>query len=551
LTISKNSLELNYKRKSLVTILPIMKNNFFKILLVSTLIIFPFLANFAQAANLEDCFKYYDYAKVKVFLNPTKSSTYSTGDTVELIGQIENNNKFPIINANLFAHLKRVNEDKESFNQNGHYLIKKFNLAENLNLLPGEAKKFTFELPLEENLLTGKYQINYFIFTPDGFHYSGRPFLEEDVAGYSNFEVVNPENNQLFYFDIDNLTINQNPQPIKKDPFNIFKEKALNFSVPLVNSNDLPNVDAVARLYRFEDTFQELLIEEQKIDVSQNLASADFNFLKNGAYVVEFAISKPIPTMTKFRFTIESEDLPNDLALRINDLNVNSYPLNDTKAYVCFHSPLGSSDTNETNLSLQILDENQNMVDEIKMTDQFPPEVLALSLNTNKIPNKQNFYLKAKVEDLNNPKQSYEKIVHFNAESFANAVSTLSLSLDGDKLALKAQNVLGKEISNTLINQFLVYQNETNTIFEEKYRIKQLPYYFSISNLKPGNYQAKATAGNRIKVFDFSIDENLNVTFDENKINSNQTLSYIIAVGALIILFVLLIVLTKKDKKQK
>lgn len=504
-----------------------------------------------QASTLDDCFDYYDYAKVKVFLNSTKSSPYNSGETVKFIGQIENNNKFPIVNGNLFAHLKRVNENQKSFHDNGHYLIKKFNLSQNLNLLPGESKNFEFELPLEENLLTGKYQINYFVFTPDGFHYSGRPFLEEDVAGYSNFEIINPNNNQLFYFDIDNLMVNQNLQPIKKDPFNIFKDETLNFSIPLINSNNFNDFNVVARLYKFEDTFDELLIEEKKLALNNNVAETSFSFDKNGAYVVEFAIEEPIPTIAKFRFTVESDNLENDLSLRVNDLNVSSYPLDGSKAYVCFHSPLGSSNTNETQLSLQILDENKNLVDETKVKDEFPPEVLALALNTNKIPNKQNFYLRAQIDDLTNPKNSYERIVHFDATKFDNAIAKFSLSIDSNNLSLRAFNVLNEEITETLVNQFLVYQNETNTIYEEKYRIKKLPYNFSIKSLKPGNYQAKAVAGNKVQVFDFSIDDQLNVTLNDGSITNDQTLSYIIALGALIILFVLLIILTKKDKKQK
>ena len=507
--------------------------------------------NIIQASNLEDCFNYYDYAKVRVFLN-TKQPEYITGQTVEFVGQIENNNTFPLVNATLYAHLKRVNEDGQSFHNNGHFLIKKMILAENLNFLAGEAKSFSYQLPLENELLTGKYQVNYFIFTPDGFHYSGRPFLEEDVAGYSNFKVDNLNNNNLFYLDINSLKVNNNPQAIKKDPFNIFKTNKLTFSIPVISASNSANLIAKVKLYSFEDTFEELLLETKNITIINNLITTQFDFTQNGAYVVLFEIDKPIPTMAKFRFTVESETLPNNLTLRINDINVSSYPLNNSKAYVCFHSPLGSSNTNKTKLSLQILDENKQLVSEDNLTDVFPPEVLALSLNTNKIQNKNDFYLKAIVEDLDNVQGSYEKIVHFNNDMFDKAISDFSLTVDKKNLVLKAFNVLNQEITNALVNSFLIYQEETNIIFEEKYNIRQLPYFYDLNNLKPGDYQAKAVAGNKTKVFDFSIDNNLVVNLKPNQKTENQNLSYIVAIAALFILFILLIVLTKKEiKKEK
>lgn len=507
-----------------------------------------FLQNI-QASNLEDCFNYYDYGKVKVFLT-AKKPNYQAGETAEFIGQIDNDNKFPIADGILYAHLKRINQDKQSAVNNGHFLIEKLTLAEDLNLLPRESKNFTFQLPLDKNLMSGEYKLSYFIFTNNQFYYSGRAFLEGDVAGYSQFNVKN-DSAEEFYFDINEFKVDGKAQAIKKNPFNIFNKTKLNFEVPLINNYSEGEIQATASLFSFDDSFDELLLEQKLLDIKNNVAVAQFDFTKNGAYVVQFEIKKPVATILKFRFSVESELLSSDLTLRLADLNIDSYPLDNSRAYVCFHSPLGEIDSNRTSLKLQILDENKKILSETVAVDEFSADVLALALDVSKITNKNNFYLKAEVNDLENQQKSYENLVHFSADDFSNSIAKISISRDDSILNLKTFNVAGKEIQESLINEFIVYNKNTKEIVDEQYRIKIFPYQFNLSHLKPGLYQAKAVSGSVTEVFDFEIENKLNFENEENK----QTSNFSIYVTILLILFLTLILLvflrsTKNVKKE-
>jgi hypothetical protein len=103
-----------------------------------------------ESSQLESCFAYYDYGKIQTNL-ATEKNSYSRGEIVKIRGTIINNNNFPLVNLVLYAHLKRVN-NTTSFNQNGHYLVDRLTLLENLNFLPGETKAINVNFPIPPNL---------------------------------------------------------------------------------------------------------------------------------------------------------------------------------------------------------------------------------------------------------------------------------------------------------------------------------------------------------------------------------------------------------------
>src|SRR3989344_2979471 len=156
----------------------------------------------ADEAELESCFKYYDYGKVKVDLSSDKAN-YKRGENAEVIGTVRNLNSFPVRNAILYAQLKRINQN-EDFSQNGHYLTDRITFIKNFNLSPSEDKQIKLNLAISEGYPGGDYQLQYFVFSDAGFNYAGRNFLEEDNAGTTNFSIDNPERS-LIYFDPNSI----------------------------------------------------------------------------------------------------------------------------------------------------------------------------------------------------------------------------------------------------------------------------------------------------------------------------------------------------------
>lgn len=468
-------------------------------------------------AKLEDCFDYYAYGNVKVYTN-TEKSIYQKGEKIKIVGQIVNHNTFPISDLTIMAQLKRTNQDVESEKNNHHYLIENnFFTKEKINILAGEAKDFDYEFKLDNDLLFGEYQIHYYVFTSQGFHYSGRAFLERDMAGITVINYHNPTQTTQAYFDINNFKVDNNLQALAKQPFNIFQTNALSFSVPILNDTGINNLKIKAKLYSFESTFNELLLEEKNLTVVNNLATANFNFDKNGAYVVKFDLDKPNQSQLKFRFTIESEALPNDLTLRINDLNITSYPLNDlsqVKAYTCFHSPLSLANTKPTDLTLQVLDKNKNVVDQIKNTNQFPPDVLAISLPLTKLTTPNDFYLKSITKDKD---KTDEKLVHFTNQTFRDSPAGFVLEpQEGGKVRIYAYNHNKEKLKSGFIESLKIRDEKTDKIFFEKYVIEEFPQEFDLSDLPNGDFKAIIVSGNSV------IDKKVNVVDGEILIDGQQ-----------------------------
>ena len=125
--------------------------------------------------EVESCFSYYQYGKVRVNL-ATDKARYDAGDQARVIGTLLNDNTFPVLDGILFAHLVRINSTG-TFAQSGHFLVDRIQLLTDLNFLPGESKTVKLDLPILKSYQSGEYQLQFFVFSKEGFYYAGRPFV--------------------------------------------------------------------------------------------------------------------------------------------------------------------------------------------------------------------------------------------------------------------------------------------------------------------------------------------------------------------------------------
>src|SRR3989344_8272335 len=163
--------------------------------------------------DVESCFSYYQYGKVRVNL-ATDKARYGTGEQARVIGTLLNDNTFPVLDSILFAHLVRINTTG-TFAQSGHFLVDRIPLLTDLNFLPGESKTVKLDLPILQSYPSGEYQLQFFIFSKEGFYYAGRPFVEEDIAGLSNFSVRNDSAPHL-YLDPQQFSVNGEAHQIRE-----------------------------------------------------------------------------------------------------------------------------------------------------------------------------------------------------------------------------------------------------------------------------------------------------------------------------------------------
>lgn len=455
----------------------------------------------AQVEELEPCQNYYQFGEVKVNLN-TKKSFYTKGEKVELFGTIVNQNSFPLLNITIFAHLKRTNE--ESYLENGHFLVDKLTLAQNLNFLPKETKDLFVFFPVKDNYQEGEYQLQYFVFSKDGFYYSGRPFLEEDFAGVSNFEISNRLGSEVF-FDLNSLRLDGLSQKIR-DYIAIFGPG----ENPLIEI-DLKDLRMVKsdlsiglRWYRWDDSFEENLVKTERYQFFANREptfQTIFDLPDPGAYVLYLEIVEPASSLFKFRIARRGEKA---YSLRMNDLGITNYPVDPQKdrAFVCFHSP-SEENSPLTRVTLSLFDKNGAVLEQKTAEDSFSGEVMALSISLTKLSDPLNFSLQADFEDLENPSLSQTVRNDYDCHLFNESLTSLDASFQKGRVDLKKSNLCGSEPTTSFAEKLIIYKN--GQIREEQYNLKPIPSEIDTSSFPAGDYKLILKSGQFEKEMDFTV----------------------------------------------
>lgn len=459
----------------------------------------------AQNEQLESCFKYYDYAKVKVYLGSDKSS-FSAGEAAVISGTLNNQNSFPLRGVSLYGQLKRVNETAD-FSQNGHFLVDKLTFLTDINLLPQEVKNISFQLPLLANYPKGEYQLQYFVFSQQGFNYAGRNFLEEDTAGVTNF-TINGETAVQAYFDPSSLTVNGNRHAIREQLAKFSKER-LEFEVNLFQSSPAnAAMEAKYYFYSYDDSLESNLVNQGKEIVSpQNnyTLNAHFTPQTSGAYVFLATIEKPFKSMIKYRFAIEGDD---PSPLKINDLGITNFPPTALdRAYLCFHSAT-DRDTPTTTVRLSILDGENNLIAEKEVTASFDKNVQAISLPLDTLSDRTMFAVRGELISEVIPEKNQAVTLSYSCDRFAGAVNDFNLTFDpktpeflviAGTDACGATNRIGGVIDQIKIS------NIDGALVNEDYN-RQLPQgEYNLGNLPGGNYTVEAKLGDAVRVLNIAV----------------------------------------------
>jgi len=456
----------------------------------------------AEEVELEECLKYYQFGEVKVNLN-TKKTSYSLGEKIELLGTVVNKNTFPLLNITVYAHLKRVNN--ETFLENGHYWVDRLVLAQDLNFLPQETKELSYVFDMKNNYPQGQYQLQYYVFSKEGFYYSGRPFLEEDFAGVTNFEIrdtVAPE----VYFDINNLTLNGNSQKVR-DYIPIFDSgdnPVISVSLQDLRSqkNDL---QGVLKWYRWDDSFEENLVKAVNFPITSNnqtpILQTIFDLEEPGAYLFYLEIDNPIRSIFKLRIARREEKANR---LRMNDLGITNYPVNfqEDRAFVCFHSP-SEENAPLTRVTLSLLNQQGQILETKSIEDSLTSEVMAISIPLTKLADKLNFSIEADFQNLENPSLS-QKVRHdYDCHLFDQSLNDLSIDYQNGEISLQSTNLCGAQVSSAYAERLIIYQDDQ--IKKEEYNLSAIPSEIDTTDLADGKYKLIVKSGEIEKEMEFEV----------------------------------------------
>lgn len=456
-------------------------------------------------SDLESCFAYYQYGKVSVNLTAVQSA-YSPGETGEVRGTIVNTNTFPLRNAMLYAHIRRVNTTS-TFAQGGHYLIDRLTLVKDLNLLPGETKSITAQFPLKKTYPAGAYKLEYFIVSENGFHYAGRPFLEEDIAGSSLFDVRNADD-PLVFFDVSKLEVNGETHHFRES-ITAYDADKLAFQLSILDRRDVKtDLPVTVSYYAFEDTLEAYQVSTKQVVIPKGKTTVSDTFTPpyTGAFVMVASITEPYATEIKYRFA-KKGTLSHEL--RINDMGVTDFPASSSaRAYVCIHSP-ARENTPQTTVTLQVLDANMKVVTEKKHTGSFTGALQALSVPLSLLPALDNFSVKAVVAWKDGTENKTKEIIsHYDCATFQGSTTKIDARYDSNRRLLSIQPMgicTQAPTSNSVVESVRIVSEE-GQIVKELYN-KQLPVEVTLTDLPGGTYTAEWKNGTQSQVIRFAIVE--------------------------------------------
>lgn len=490
----------------------------------------------AQSDQLESCFVYYQYGMVKVHAASDKPQ-YKNGENAKLIGTIVNTLKTPLRDAILFAHLVRVNSDPLSFARDGHFLIDRLTLLNDFHFLPQESKQIEIPLPILDSYPSGDFQLQFFIVSKEGFYYSGRPFLPQDMAGVSNFSIKNDASVD-FYIDPENLIVNGQKHYFREQ-ISEFPKGAVTFSIRAKSSQIHTQIPVSVKYYKFDDAFNENLVGSDTINLANSNTSAStvFEPPTPGAYVAVFSVENPQQSMLRYRFAATGDKAPD---LKMADLSLTNYPANKTgRAYVCFHSPSDKL-TSPTSVTLSLIDKDGNSIEEKTVTRNFDGSVMAISIPLAKMSGANDFSLRASfAQEGKEPYTTVEK--YFGCTQFANSVENVEAVFDvsSSKLAIVAVNNCGAKVSGVGgIDAIRVFKD--SALVKEAYNLKPVTQDFSLNELPPGIYTAQIRMGETVKDTNFTVKE-----------KPLSLLWRLFLAVILIIVFILLALYLKRKRKNK
>ena len=517
------------------------------IIILGVFLIFPkeILGQETDKSDIESCFKYYDYGRVKTNLGVEKAS-YNSGETAKLLGTIINSNTFPLRDVILYGQLKRVN-DGADFLQNGHFLIDKFTLLSELNFLAGEHKKIVFDLPLMENYPAGDYQLQYFIFSKQGFNYGGRNFLEEDIAGVSNFTIKGNRAANV-YFDPNSLTVNGEEHHIREQIVK-FPMGVISIAVNLAqNSENIGEVTGSSYFYSYDDALESNLVNQEDfvLNAENNYRlNIDFTPESSGAFVFLARIDSPVASMIKYRFAVEGND---PSPLRINDLGITSYPPSATdRAYLCFHSATDRQ-TPPYTIRLSVYDAANNLLEKKEMTATFDSDVAAISIPMDKVSGLGDFSIRGEAitEELADKNQIAE--FGFTCDNFAGSVTDFNLSYDiNNPDSLVLESTVGCGASGRIGGVIdLIRVKRNGQTVREDYNSQIVSGEYSLDELPSGDYTVEVEKGDLVKVLSISVPKK-----SESRSKSFIILLLILAAGVVLAVFFILRRRKKRESHEK
>lgn len=298
-----------------------------------------------------ECFDYYTFQSVQVLLGTDKDS-YLPGETIKVLGEILNENNYPVIDGNVFVRVTRKNDN---YQEEGSFVIDEFFALENVAIDKNNKIIASFEWKVPESTMGGEYIFDYFFSVGKRFNLGGLPFTNEVVIGQTLFTVVNKENTSIS-FDKSGTKVNGVTYKHIGDwpRFGLGEEVVV--TQPLTNTfGEDKKVDLTYELYYWDSLNEKDLIDTKSDEVI---------ILSGGSIDLEYSIPEMNDSVYYLKITAKSDDQKSIINVRIiSDQEhprlsypaVTKFPLkkgDDFTLFTCFHNTSGANTAGKVVITL-------------------------------------------------------------------------------------------------------------------------------------------------------------------------------------------------------
>jgi hypothetical protein len=424
----------------------------------------------------DKCSNYYKFGSIEMSLNLDKAdSKYSPNQTIELRGQMKNNNGYPITAGNVMIQifLKGTKSD---------YLMDEFLVSDgknkpiNFSISQNGSRDFVLKYPAPL-WGTGKYYIK------ASFVWNNKRIISQSSS--LDFDFFANDTEAKYLIEGFKIKLNgedtYNDSYIEYNPIDKIGKFGIEYNLvnPLKSSADIKVAYKIYKLNYF-DSKNIIASNEETIKMNSNESkkiSKSFSPLDPGLYVLEImAGGQGIKTISRYNILVNGLGM----GARINFAAINDFPItpkSPTFGFVCYNS-FSDKYSFDGKLSLKLRDSSNNIVFATSTTQFSASQNLAL---------KNDFILDKKYSKLwldisLITKDGYtvdQMTLEYNCSGLKN-VGQFETSISGSILNVVAQNKCGEKVEADILVEVKekggqVIASESSYGKEFKKKIKFVP----------------------------------------------------------------------------
>jgi hypothetical protein len=300
-----------------------------------------------KSGSLANCFDVYKFQSIAVTVGVDQSS-YKPNGTVEISGEIINNNPYPILDATIRAKVLRAHPNPVEMRAK-YITVSEQIVASNINLKSNDKYGFEYNYFIPSNAPSGEYIVQYYVYNQDRFNLAGLSFTEDVIGNKTSFIVEGKS--QHIYLDKTNITVDGQNHDTLGFIVNTKGEQDISVKIPLVNpTSESQEMELNYKLYRWDELLATNLVQEKnqevlvpangKVELTYNVEAG----MEPVYYIVLTAKQLgeqqndaiKTQTMAHIRFAVSDNNSP-----RINWVGLDKYPFQKgetVQLMTCIHN---------------------------------------------------------------------------------------------------------------------------------------------------------------------------------------------------------------------